>query len=277
MQLKASKGTTVTGESSGIGEVLYIPISNNFSLMHAFSMSSAPFSSAFLAVYYCIFHLVLSLSTSTFYDTNTSRNPISLFVVDHLVNNAGIASMCLIETAIDITEFEPVIVIFKILASKAALLSIYETMRAELAPEISITTATLGVIEPEMSKGKYLDREGITQVNSDSASVRYLDLIKMSNFFSNVNGGCGCLQTFINQLPVMSTSACAKSIVVAICRKERYVTEPKWRRVFFLLKTFCPELVEFANHMYCLQMKAWLAKKSSLPPSEHKTDKLQNY
>ena len=114
-QLKASKGTTVTGESSGIGEVLYIPISNNFSLMHAFSMSSAPFSSAFLAVYYCIFHLVLSLSTSTFYDTNTSRNPISLFVVDHLVNNAGIASMCLIETAIDITEFEPVIVIFKIL------------------------------------------------------------------------------------------------------------------------------------------------------------------
>ncbi|XP_027176266.1 11-beta-hydroxysteroid dehydrogenase-like 6 [Coffea eugenioides] len=68
-------------------------------------------------------------------------------------------------------------------ASKAALLSIYETMRAELAPEISITTATLGVIEPEMSKGKYLDREGITQVNSDSASVRYLDLIKMSNFF----------------------------------------------------------------------------------------------
>lgn len=63
------------------------------------------------------------------------------------------------------------------------MLSIYETMRAELAPEISITTATLGVIEPEMSKGKYLNREGITQVNSDSANVRYLDLIKMSNFF----------------------------------------------------------------------------------------------
>lgn len=49
-------------------------------------------------------------------------------------------------------------------ASKEALLSIYKTMRAELAPEISITTATLGVIESEMSKGKHLDREGITQV-----------------------------------------------------------------------------------------------------------------
>nr|XP_027067380.1 uncharacterized protein LOC113692987 [Coffea arabica] len=118
-------------------------------------------------------------------------------------------------------------------ASKAALLSIYETMRAELAPEISITTATLGVIEPEMSKGKYLNREGITQ-------------------------------TFINQLPVMSASAsaCAKSIVDAICRKERYVTEPKWWRVFFLLKTFCPELIEFANHTYSLQMKACLPEQT---------------
>lgn len=42
------------------------------------------------------------------------ENLISLFVVDHLVNNAGIASMCLTEDAIDITEFEPVMENFMI-------------------------------------------------------------------------------------------------------------------------------------------------------------------
>lgn len=61
-------------------------------------------------------------------------------------------------------------------ASKAALLSFSETMRAELPPEITITTATLGVIESEISKGKCVNGEGITKVNSESANVRYLGI-----------------------------------------------------------------------------------------------------
>ncbi|KAL3533123.1 hypothetical protein ACH5RR_006644 [Cinchona calisaya] len=148
-------------------------------------------------------------------DDRKRKSLMNLFSVDVLVNNAGIGSMCLIEDVTDITKLAPV------MASKAALLGFFETMRVELAPEISITTATLGIIESEITKGKHLSKEGTTQVNSDLANA------------------------YANQLPVMSSSACAKVIVDAIRRKERNVTEPKWYRVLFLLKTLCPELIEW--------------------------------
>lgn len=60
-------------------------------------------------------------------------------------------------------------------------------------------------------------------------------------------GGGGGAQAFINQLPVMSSDACAKAIVEAVCRKERHVTEPKWFGLLYLLETLCPELNEWAN------------------------------
>lgn len=190
--------------------------------------------------------------------------------LDHLLNNAGIGSMCPIQDAADITKFAPVMDVnfwgsiypsyFAIphlkrskgtifvnasasailhppglsfyAASKAALVSFYETIRAELAPEISITIATLGFIDSEMTQGKHLNKEGSTEVNPEMANA------------------------LINQLPVMGTSACAKAIVGAICRKERCVTEPKWCRVLFLLKTLCPELIEWVNRIYFWQIKA---------------------
>ncbi|CDP19889.1 unnamed protein product [Coffea canephora] len=205
--------------------------------------------------------------------------------LDHLVNNAGISSMCLIEDATDITRFQPVMDVnfwgsiyptyfampylkrtkgsisvnasasaymhpsgFSIYtASKAALLSFYETMRSEMPPEISITIATLGLVESEMTKGKHLNREGTTEVSPELAD------------------------TLINQLPAMSTSACAKSIVEAVCRKERYVTEPKWCAVLFLLKAPCPGIIEFVNRRLHLRVKASVAKNFSMPPPENRS------
>lgn len=51
-------------------------------------------------------------------------------------------------------------------ASKAALISFYESMRVELAPEICLTIVTLGYIESEMIQGKHLSKEGVVEVNT---------------------------------------------------------------------------------------------------------------
>ncbi|KAL3526629.1 hypothetical protein ACH5RR_011285 [Cinchona calisaya] len=206
--------------------------------------------------------------------------------LDHVYNNAGISSMCPIQDATDITKLASVMdvnfwgsvyptyfaiphlkkskgTIFvnasasAILhppglsfygASKAALVSFYETMRVELAPEISITIATLGFIDSEMTQGKHLNKEGTTEMNSEMANA------------------------VINKLPVMSSSACAKAIVDAVCRKERYVTEPKFYRILFLLETLCPELIEWANRIYYLQIKAREAKATPMPLWQNKSD-----
>ncbi|CAK9171923.1 unnamed protein product [Ilex paraguariensis] len=143
--------------------------------------------------------------------------------LDHLVNNAGVVSVCPVEDAPDTTNFTPIMDVnfwgsvyptyFAIpylkktrgkivvnssisawlhpptvsfyVASKAALISFYEAMRVELAPEITIS-----------------------------------------------------------MVPMMNCSTCAKSIVEAACQGQRYVIEPKWFSVLIMLKTLCPELVE---------------------------------
>lgn len=63
-------------------------------------------------------------------------------------------------------------------ASKAALVSFYESMRVELAPEISITIATLGFVDSEMTRGKHLNNEGNTEMNSELSNVSYLSCHK---------------------------------------------------------------------------------------------------
>ncbi|KAK4377091.1 hypothetical protein RND71_003387 [Anisodus tanguticus] len=62
-------------------------------------------------------------------------------------------------------------------ASKAALISFYETMRLELAPEVSITIATLGYTDSEIIRGKHL-KDGVMQVDSKQASLAQLSLPK---------------------------------------------------------------------------------------------------
>ncbi|XP_059633485.1 11-beta-hydroxysteroid dehydrogenase 1A-like [Cornus florida] len=179
--------------------------------------------------------------------------------LDHLVNNAGIGTFCAIEDATDITKFAPVMDINfwgsiypthfaiphlkktkgKIVvnssaaallnapglsfygASKAALISFYEALRVELAPAITITIITLGFIDTEITQGKHLSKEGLVEVNPKQSDV------------------------LIQALPVMSSGACAKAVVNGVCRGERYVAEPKWFRVLFILKTLSPELVEW--------------------------------
>ncbi|XP_057949682.1 11-beta-hydroxysteroid dehydrogenase 1A-like [Malania oleifera] len=179
--------------------------------------------------------------------------------LDHLVNNAGITSICKIRDVTDATNFTPMMDInfwgsvyptyFAIphlkkskgkvvinssvtaflnpprmsfyCASKAALMSFYEALRNELGPTVTITIATLGFVESEMTQGKHLSKHGVIEVNAKLREV--------------IRGS----------FPIMSTGVCAKAIVEGACRGEKNVTEPAWCKVLFLLKVLCPELIEW--------------------------------
>ncbi|KAK9668922.1 hypothetical protein RND81_13G096100 [Saponaria officinalis] len=115
--------------------------------------------------------------------------------LDHLVNNAGIATMNLLEELTDVTNAAPVMKsrgkiivnasaaawlpvprLAMYTASKAALISFFETLRTEHRGDIGITIVTPGVTESELTKGRFLSKDGVMvfekemrddQVNSD--------------------------------------------------------------------------------------------------------------
>lgn len=51
-------------------------------------------------------------------------------------------------------------------------MNFYEVMRIELAPEISITTATVGYVDSEMTRGKhYYSKQGKMEVDKATSNV----------------------------------------------------------------------------------------------------------
>lgn len=46
--------------------------------------------------------------------------------------------------------------------------------------------------------------------------------------------------------PVGSASGCAKAIVKSAARGDGYLTIPAWFRMTYVLKVFCPELMEWS-------------------------------
>ncbi|XP_038893819.1 11-beta-hydroxysteroid dehydrogenase A-like isoform X1 [Benincasa hispida] len=200
--------------------------------------------------------------TIGFLDTFTSI--LCSIAVDHLVNNAGIANMTLFEEIKDITSFNQImdtnywgsvyttrfaipylrnsrgkIIVLSSTAAwlsaprmsvynatKAALRSMFETLRVELAPEIGITIVTPGFVESELTKGKALYSQGTIEVHQD---VR---------------------DALIGAIPVETVEACAKAIVRSACRGDRYLTEPSWYNGLYYLKVFCPEVLEWCYRIF---------------------------
>ncbi|KAE9467567.1 hypothetical protein C3L33_00503, partial [Rhododendron williamsianum] len=101
--------------------------------------------------------------------------------LNHVVNNAGIAPLCLFEDADNVEDFAPIMVgadgvpvestegcskaIFKSIcrgdrgyrkllpmASKRALVSFYETLRTEVGSDIGITIVALGAVDSEITR-----------------------------------------------------------------------------------------------------------------------------
>ncbi|XP_030938954.1 11-beta-hydroxysteroid dehydrogenase-like 4A isoform X1 [Quercus lobata] len=95
-------------------------------------------------------------------------------------------------------------------ASKAAIISFFETLKIELRSHIGITIVTPGLIKSEMS----------TKLSKAKAAWTL----------------------------AKSTEGCAKAIVASACRGDLYLTEPSWMKVMFWMKIMCPEVLEWYFH-----------------------------
>ncbi|KAL5724408.1 11beta-hydroxysteroid dehydrogenase [Ranunculus cassubicifolius] len=131
--------------------------------------------------------------------------------LNHLVNNAGILTVSTFEESTNVDNFRPIMDINfwgsiyptyfaipylrhsrgKIVvtasaggwlpvprmsvynASKAALINFYECLRTELGSDVGITIVTPGIIESEMSQGKYLNKEGNMVVDPGTRDALY--------------------------------------------------------------------------------------------------------
>ncbi|MCL7030050.1 hypothetical protein MKW94_022000 [Papaver nudicaule] len=186
--------------------------------------------------------------------------------LDHLVNNAGLSSLCPFKEAKNILNFAPImdvnfwgsiyathfaiphlqkskgriVVIASVTgwlpaprlsfyaASKAALINFYDTLRVELQPDgIKITIASPGVIDSEMTQGKILSKEGVVKVDKELMD--------------------GMIETFLlGMIPIISSESCAKKIVNGACQGDTSVTDPAYYGAFYLSKVFCPEIVHWS-------------------------------
>lgn len=75
-------------------------------------------------------------------------------------------------------------------ASKAALLSFYNTLRMELGASISITIVTPGYVESDMSQGKHLSKEGVSTVTPQLVVCKiyhYTKYLEINKFMQECN------------------------------------------------------------------------------------------
>ncbi|XP_045831700.1 11-beta-hydroxysteroid dehydrogenase 1A-like [Trifolium pratense] len=130
----------------------------------------------------------------------------TLYAIPHLKNSKGriivVASAC---------GWFPIPRLSIYNASKAAIISFFETLRIELGWSIGITIATPGFINTNLA----------SRVIEDEATM--------------------------GRLPLGSAFECAKDIVKSACRGDMYVTNPSWVKVLFPCKVLFPELVDWGQ------------------------------
>lgn len=128
-------------------------------------------------------------------------------------------------------------------ASKAAVITFFETLRVELGSDIGITIVNPGLIESEMTKGKFLNKDGRMVVDQDTRDVE------------------------LSIVPVERVERGAKAIVNGACRGDKYITEPSWFRTTFFWRVFCPEILEWLN-------RGLLIPPPGAPPTEALSKKI---
>ncbi|KAK6275898.1 hypothetical protein POUND7_005607 [Theobroma cacao] len=169
--------------------------------------------------------------------------------LDHLVTSAGVAPVCLFEDYDDITKASPA------MASKAALISFYETLRIEFRTQIGITIVTLGLIKTEMTEGKFLSREGkfLSRSRNERRKLASFSnaivLERNGMYFPVLLISYNCCQVQVSLMPLESADKCAKAVVDSACRGENYLTLPSWTKATLLWKVFCPEIIEWWNRL----------------------------
>ncbi|XP_013700989.2 11-beta-hydroxysteroid dehydrogenase-like 6 isoform X2 [Brassica napus] len=178
--------------------------------------------------------------------------------LDHLVTNAGVAPLYLFEDIDDLSKAMPamdinfwgsvyctffassylkksrgkIVVIASgcgyiasprlsfYCASKAAVIAFYETLRSEFGSKVGVTIVAPGVVDSEMTQGKFMTKNGQFIVDKELRDVQ------------------------ISLLPVESAERCAKAILRSVCRGDRYLLEPAWISCVILWKVFCSEVTD---------------------------------
>ncbi|XP_056853371.1 11-beta-hydroxysteroid dehydrogenase-like 6 [Raphanus sativus] len=178
--------------------------------------------------------------------------------LDHLVTNAGVAPLYLFEDIDDLSKATPamdinfwgsvyctffassylkksrgkIVVIASgcgyiasprlsfYCASKAAVIAFYETLRSEFRSKVGVTIVAPGVVDSEMTQGKFMTKNGQLIVDRELRDMQ------------------------ISLLPVESAERCAKAILRSVCRGDRYLLEPAWISCVILWKVFCSEVTD---------------------------------
>ncbi|PWA58393.1 hydroxysteroid dehydrogenase 6 [Artemisia annua] len=186
--------------------------------------------------------------------------------LDHLVNCAGITSMSMLEDITDITRFTQVmdtnfwgyvymtylsiphlrrskgkIVVIASSAtwmpvprmniynaSKAAVVSFYESLRMELGSEVGITIVTPGLTESEMSQGKIMDKDGEMVIDQDMRDAE------------------------MSIVPIELATKSAVAIVDGASRGDLSLAVPQWVQTTIYWVAFFPEMVDWVNHWFLL-------------------------
>ncbi|KAF5792999.1 putative 11-beta-hydroxysteroid dehydrogenase [Helianthus annuus] len=184
--------------------------------------------------------------------------------LNHLVNCAGVTPMSMLEEITDITSITPVMDINfwgyvymtylsiphlrrskgKIVviassaswipaprmslynASKAAVVSFYESLRMELGSEVGITIVTPGLTESEITQGKIMNKDGQMVVDQDLRDAE------------------------MSIMPIEMAAATARGIVEGACRGDVYLAVPWWVQTTVYWVAFFPELVEWVNRWF---------------------------
>ncbi|KAJ4909989.1 11-beta-hydroxysteroid dehydrogenase-like 6 [Raphanus sativus] len=163
------------------------------------------------------------------------NSPNYILDVDHLVTNAGVAPLYLFEDIDDLSKATPamdinfwgsvyctffassylkksrgkIVVIASgcgyiasprlsfYCASKAAVIAFYETLRSEFRSKVGVTIVAPGVVDSEMTQGKFMTKNGQLIVDRELRDMQ------------------------ISLLPVESAERCAKAILRSVCRGDR--------------------------------------------------------
>ncbi|KAG8379454.1 hypothetical protein BUALT_Bualt07G0090200 [Buddleja alternifolia] len=151
--------------------------------------------------------------------------------LDHLVLAAGVTPVSLFEETFHVTNFAPA------MASKAAVVSFFETLRVEFASDIGITLVTPGLIESEMTKGKFLNKDGKMIVDQELRDV------------------------VMSATPIERVERLAKAVVNSASRGDKYLTVPPWFKMTFFIKMLLREAVDWFNHWFFIP-------EPGVPPTE---------
>ncbi|KAG7954211.1 hypothetical protein I3843_11G004700 [Carya illinoinensis] len=106
-------------------------------------------------------------------------------------------------------------------SSKTAVQSFFETLRVELGEDIGIKIVNLGLIESEMTQGKFLSKQGQMVLDQEMRDI------------------------LVSIMPIEPVGKCAKAIMKGACRREKHLTEPAWTRVTYFWKVFYPKILEY--------------------------------